>query len=156
MPRGVVSYASVLLQPRCPPNAADFPLTQGNSQADSPWGGPFFSFQRPGCCVFSAAFILTRRTLMTASLNRAMRRITKGNPRRQWILATALCGVTLLAAQWARAQDKVGGYLVNEFGKVTARFPEEFHFFSFMTSDRYSHGEKMALWVVLGVAFAGL
>src|SRR5438132_8266856 len=64
-------------------------------------------------------------TTMMASLNRAMQRITKGNPRRQWILATALCGVTLLAAQWARAQDKVGGYLVNEFGKVTARFPEE-------------------------------
>src|SRR5438093_9493187 len=152
MPRGVVSYASVLLQPRCPPNAADFPLTQGNSQADSPWGGPFFSFQRPGCCVFSAAFILTRRTLMTASLNRAMRRITKGNPRRQWVLATALCGLTLLAAQWARAQDKAAELV----GKVTGHVGEAFHFFSFMTSDHYSGGEKMALWIVLGVAFAGL
>src|SRR6266436_832110 len=93
---------------------------------------------------------------MTASLNRAMRRITKGNPCRQWILATALCGVTLLAAQWARAQDKAGGFLIDKFGKVTGRLPEGFHFFSFMTSDRYSQGEKTALWIVLGVAFAGL
>jgi K(+)-stimulated pyrophosphate-energized sodium pump len=81
-----------------------------------------------------------------------MQRITKGNPRRQWILATALCGVTLLAAQWARAQDKAAELVA----KVTGHVPEAFQFFSFMTSTRYSQGEKTALWVVLGVAFAGL
>ena len=81
-----------------------------------------------------------------------MKRITKGSPRRQWILATALCGVTLLAAQWARAADKAAE-LIN---KVTGHAGETFQFFSFMTSDRYSQGEKLALWTVLGVAFAGL
>jgi K(+)-stimulated pyrophosphate-energized sodium pump len=81
-----------------------------------------------------------------------MRRITKGDPRRQWILATALCAVTLLAAQWARAQDA----LREATAAVAGQVPEVFHFFSFMTSDHYSQGEKLALWAVLGVAFAGL
>ena len=42
---------------------------------------------------------------MTASMNRAMQRITKGNPRRKLFITMALCAVTLLAANWARAQD---------------------------------------------------
>jgi len=85
---------------------------------------------------------------MTASLNRAMRRITKGNPTRQWLLALALCAGTLLAAQWARAAEAVTT-AAGHAGKA-------FHFFAFMTSSDYSSMEKYALWLVLGVAFAGL
>jgi K(+)-stimulated pyrophosphate-energized sodium pump len=89
---------------------------------------------------------------MTASMNRAMRRITKGNPRRQVWATLALCAATLLAAHWARAQDKVGELVA----KVTGHAQKPFEFFAFMRSSDYSQGEKLALWVVLGVAFAGL
>src|SRR5258706_4265468 len=96
--------------------------------------------------------VLKGKQAMTASLNRAMRRITKGDVRRQTFVAAALCALTLFAAQWARAQDKATE-LINT---VSGHVGETFHFFSFMTSDRYSQGEKTALWIVLGVAFAGL
>jgi K(+)-stimulated pyrophosphate-energized sodium pump len=89
---------------------------------------------------------------MTASLNRFMRRITKGSPRRQWLVALALCGVTLLAANWARAQDAVKELAA----KATGQAPEPFQFFAFMTSSHYASYERVALWCVLGVAFAGL
>ena len=89
---------------------------------------------------------------MTASLNRAMRRITKGDPRRQWLLAAALCGVTLLAAQWARAQDKIGEMAA----AATGHAHKAFEFFAFMKSEDYATYERVALWCVLGVAFAGL
>ncbi len=89
---------------------------------------------------------------MTASLNRAVKRITNGSPRRQWVVATALCGVTLLAARWVRAQDA----LREATAAVTGHAHKAFEFFVFMRSNDYSQGEKTALWVVLGVAFAGL
>ena len=89
---------------------------------------------------------------MTTALNRVMHRITKGQPRRQIFVAAALCGLTLIAAQLARAQDKVAELS----GAVTAHLAKEFHFFAFMTSSDYSQMEKYALWAVLGVAFAGL
>jgi K(+)-stimulated pyrophosphate-energized sodium pump len=76
-----------------------------------------------------------------------MRRITKGDPKRQWLVAAALCGITLLAAQWARAAEAAAS--VTEHAK-------EFKFFEFMTSSDYVVGEKIALWAVLGIAFAGL
>jgi len=82
---------------------------------------------------------------MTASLNRAMRRITGGNPRRQMFVAFSLCALTLLAAQWARAAEAAKG-----------AHEKAFEFFAFMTSSDYVVGEKIALWAVLGVAFAGL
>jgi K(+)-stimulated pyrophosphate-energized sodium pump len=85
---------------------------------------------------------------MILAINRAMRRITKGSALRQWMVAMALCGLTLLGAQWARAQEAVAS--------AAGVVQEEFHFFAFMTSDHYSSGEKMALWAVLGVAFMGL
>jgi len=81
-----------------------------------------------------------------------MRRLTKGDPRRQWWVALALCALTLVAAQWARAQDAMR----DATAAVEGHAAQAFHFFSFMTSDHYSQGEKLALWVVLGVAFAGL
>src|ERR1041384_2269628 len=89
---------------------------------------------------------------MTASVNRVMRRITKGDPRRQWIVAALLCTVTLVLAQWARAQDA----LREAAASVAGHAPQAFHFFSFMTSDHYALSERVSLWVVLGVAFAGL
>ncbi len=85
---------------------------------------------------------------MILAINRAMRRITKGSALRQWMVAMALCALTLLGAQWARAQEAVAS--------AAGVVQEQFHFFSFMTSDHYSSGEKLALWVVLGVAFMGL
>ena len=69
---------------------------------------------------------------MTAALNRAMKRITQGDARRQTFVTATLCVVTLLAAQWARAADKVTE-LVN---KVSGHVAEQFQFFSFMTSDQ--------------------
>src|SRR6267154_1890529 len=89
---------------------------------------------------------------MTASMNRAMQRITKGSPRLKLFATLALCGLTLLAANWARAQEKATALLETAAGHV----PKEFHFFAFMTSSDYSPGEKYALWAVLCVAFAGL
>ncbi len=77
-----------------------------------------------------------------------MRRLTKGDARRQWVVAMLFCGLALWAAQWARAQEAAAS--------AANALQEQFHFFSFMTSDHYSSGEKLALWVVLGVAFAGL
>ena len=86
---------------------------------------------------------------MTSSLNRVMQRITRGKPRRQVIVAAALCVGTLVAAQWARAAEAAA----NIAGKV-----EAFRFFSFMdpNNTHYSNMERYALWAVLGVAFAGL
>jgi K(+)-stimulated pyrophosphate-energized sodium pump len=81
-----------------------------------------------------------------------MRRITQGKPRRQWLVAAALCGLTLWAAQWARAQEKLGELAAQAAGHMA----KPFEFFAFMKSDDYVVGEKIALWCVLGVAFAGL
>src|SRR6267154_3314641 len=89
---------------------------------------------------------------MTASMNRAMQRITNASPRLKLFTTLALCGLTLLAANWARAQEKATALLDTAAGHV----PKEFHFFAFMTSNDYSPGEKYALWAVLCVAFAGL
>src|SRR6266436_7023657 len=89
---------------------------------------------------------------MTASMNRAMQRITKGSPRLKLFATLAICALTLLAANWARAQEKATALLDTAAGHV----PKEFHFFAFMTSSDYSPGEKYALWAVLFVAFAGL
>ena len=89
---------------------------------------------------------------MTAGLNRWMRHFTKGDPRRQWLVALALCGATLLAANWARAQDAVKELAA----KATGQAPEPFQFFAFMTSSHYASYERVALWCVLGVAFLGL
>src|SRR5258706_4436890 len=88
---------------------------------------------------------------MTASMNRAMQRITKGSPRLKLFATLALCTLTLLAANWARAQEKATALLETAAGHV----PKEFHFFAFMTSSDYSPGEKYAFWAVLCVAFAG-
>ncbi len=89
---------------------------------------------------------------MTASLNRAMRRITQGDPRRQTLAALALCAVTLLAAHWARAQEAV-----QELAAAAAGHAQKsFEFFAFMKSADYATYERVALWCVLGVAFAGL
>ena len=60
--------------------------------------------------------------------------------------------VTLLAANWARAQDAVKELAA----KVAGQAPEQFQFFAFMTSSHYASYERVALWCVLGVAFAGL
>ncbi len=40
--------------------------------------------------------------------------------------------------------------------KKAAHHKEEFQLFAFMKSPEYSQGEKLALWIVLGVAIAGL
>ena len=77
-----------------------------------------------------------------------MQRITKGDPRRKVFITIALCSMTLLAANWARARDTVAG--------IAAGAEEHFQFFSFMTSSHYATYERVALWCVLGVAFAGL
>ncbi len=76
-----------------------------------------------------------------------MQRLTRGSSKRQAIVAVALCGVTLLAAQWARAAEA-----------ATATSEKVFKFFAFMdpTNTHYSSMERYALWGVLGVAFAGL
>jgi K(+)-stimulated pyrophosphate-energized sodium pump len=81
-----------------------------------------------------------------------MQRIANGSPRRKVFISLALCGLALLAANWAWAQEKAAAALSAAAGHV----PKEFHFFAFMTSSDYSQGEKMALWAVLFVAFAGL
>ena len=85
---------------------------------------------------------------MTASMNRVMQRITKGNPRRKLFITMALCVATLVAANWARARDAAEA--------VAAGAQEQFQFFSFMTSSHYATYERVALWCVLGVAFLGL
>src|SRR5208282_6029589 len=85
---------------------------------------------------------------MTASMNRAMQRITKGNPRRKLFITMALCAATLVAANWARARDAAE--------EAAAGAQEQFQFFSFMTSSHYASYERVALWCVLGVAFLGL
>src|SRR5882672_2412049 len=85
---------------------------------------------------------------MTASMNRAMQWITKGNQRRKVFSTIVLCTVTLVAANWARARDAAE--------EVAAGAQEQFQFFSFMTSNHYAAYERVALWCVLGVAFAGL
>jgi K(+)-stimulated pyrophosphate-energized sodium pump len=77
-----------------------------------------------------------------------MQRITKGNPRRKLFVTMALCAATLVAANWARARDAAEA--------VAAGAQEQFQFFSFMTSSHYASYERVALWCVLGVAFAGL
>ena len=77
-----------------------------------------------------------------------MQRITKGSALRQTLVTLALCAATLLAAQWARAQEAAQ--------ELAGAVGEHFQFFSFMTSDHYASYERIALWVVLGVAFAGL
>jgi len=82
---------------------------------------------------------------MTTSLNRVIQRITKGKKQRQIFVAGALCALTLLAAQWARAAEA-----------THAAGHKAFEFFAFMTSSDYSSVEKYALWGVLIVAFAGL
>src|ERR1017187_8789179 len=89
---------------------------------------------------------------MTSSMSRAMQRITKGSPRYKLFITSALCALTLLAANWARAQEKAAAVLSAVAGQV----PKEFHFFAFMTSSDYSQMEKYSLWAVLAVAFAGL
>ncbi len=81
-----------------------------------------------------------------------MRRITQGDPRRQTLAALALCAVTLLAAHWARAQEAV-----QELAAAAAGHAQKsFEFFAFMKSADYATYERVALWCVLGVAFAGL
>ena len=85
-------------------------------------------------------------------MNRAMQRITKGNPRYKVFATLALCALTLLAANWARAQEAAQ----EAAAAMAGRTEKAFEFFAFMRSGDYSQGEKMALWVVLGVAFAGL
>ncbi len=67
-------------------------------------------------------------------------------------MAVALCAITLWAAHWARAQDVVS-QMANQVGEQVQK---PFQWFAFMTSSDYSSMEKLALWVVLGVAFAGL
>ncbi len=89
---------------------------------------------------------------MTASLNRAMRRLTKGSPRRQVWVTVALCAGTLLAAHWAQAQEALHDLATAAAGHAH----KPFEFFAFMTSSDYSQLEKYALWAVLGIAFAGL
>jgi K(+)-stimulated pyrophosphate-energized sodium pump len=81
-------------------------------------------------------------------MNRTVQRITKGSPRRKVFITLALCALTLLAANWARARDAAE--------EVAAGAQEKFQFFSFMTSSHYASYERVALWCVLGVAFAGL
>jgi K(+)-stimulated pyrophosphate-energized sodium pump len=56
--------------------------------------------------------------------------------------------MTLVAANWARARDAAEA--------VATGAQEQFQFFSFMTSSHYANYERVALWCVLGVAFAGL
>ena len=85
---------------------------------------------------------------MTTSLNRAMQRIVKGDPRRQLLLLLLLCAGTLLAANWARAQEAMR--------ELAGKTEESFQFFAFMTSPHYATYERVALWCVLAVAFAGL
>ena len=77
-----------------------------------------------------------------------MQRITKGSPRRKLFITLALCALTLLAANWARARDTVAG--------IATGAQKQFEFFEFMTSPHYASYERVALWCVLGVAFAGL
>src|SRR5258708_7526548 len=89
---------------------------------------------------------------MMNAMDRAMQWIAKGSPRLKVFTTLSLCALTLLAANWARAQDKAAALLDAAAGHV----PKEFHFFAFMTSNDYSPGEKYALWAVLCVAFAGL
>lgn len=89
---------------------------------------------------------------MMTAMNRAMNRITKGNSRLKVFITLTMCVLTLLAANWARAQEKATALLETAAGQV----PKEFHFFAFMTSSDYSQMEKYALWAVLCVAFAGL
>src|SRR5262249_24977718 len=67
-------------------------------------------------------------------------------------MTLGLCALTLVLANWARAQEKTMAAL----NKAAGMAEKEFHFFSFMTSSDYSQTEKIALWVVLAVAFAGL
>ena len=81
-----------------------------------------------------------------------MQRITKGSPRYKLFITLALCALTLVAANWARAQDKAADLL----GEMSGHLPKQFHFFAFMTSSDYSQMEKYSLWAVLAVAFAGL
>ena len=81
-------------------------------------------------------------------MNRVVQRLTKGDPRRKVFISIVLCAVTLLAANWARARDTVA--------EIAAGAEEHFQFFSFMTSSHYATYERVALWCVLGVAFAGL
>jgi K(+)-stimulated pyrophosphate-energized sodium pump len=89
---------------------------------------------------------------MTALLNRVMRRITRGNPQRQWIVAAGMCVIVLWAAQWARAQDAVREVVQSVAGHAA----KEFRFFEFLTSPDYASYERIALWCVLVTAFAGL
>ncbi|MBM4049849.1 MAG: sodium/proton-translocating pyrophosphatase, partial [Planctomycetes bacterium] len=56
--------------------------------------------------------------------------------------------LTLFAAHWARGQEAV-----KELAGVAH---EEFQFFAFMTSPHYATYERVALWGVLAIAFAGL
>jgi K(+)-stimulated pyrophosphate-energized sodium pump len=81
-------------------------------------------------------------------MNRVVQRLTKGNPRRKLFITIALCALMLIAANWARARDAAEA--------VATGAQEQFQFFSFMTSSHYANYERVALWCVLGVAFAGL
>jgi K(+)-stimulated pyrophosphate-energized sodium pump len=81
-------------------------------------------------------------------MNRVVQRLTKGNPRRKLFITMVLCAMTLVAANWARARDAAEA--------VATGAQEQFQFFSFMTSSHYANYERVALWCVLGVAFAGL
>jgi hypothetical protein len=59
-----------------------------------------------------------------------MQRITNGSPRYKLFITLALCALTLLAANWAGAQEKAAAMLSAAAGQI----PKEFNFFQFMTS----------------------
>jgi len=97
------------------PRAASRPQKWGSNGLQNqafacPWESPeFFSSQCGGDFVtYLQPTPLFRRNyrLMTASMNRAMQWLTKGSTRLKALTTLALCGVTLLAANWARARIK--------------------------------------------------
>ena len=90
---------------------------------------------------------------MTASLNRFMRRITKCSTRRQWLVALALCGVTLAGRQLGPRPGRSKGV---EPPKRLGRCLSHSSSSHSLPVSHYASYERVALWCVLGVAFAGL
>ncbi|MDP2933567.1 MAG: hypothetical protein Q8N81_05565, partial [bacterium] len=69
-------------------------------------------------------------------------------------LLVALVMVGWFMPQWTSAQE--GAVMTTAPAAAAAHGEEPFQLFSFMTSEKFSQGERIALFVVLGIAVAGL
>ncbi|MCC6580613.1 MAG: sodium/proton-translocating pyrophosphatase, partial [Phycisphaeraceae bacterium] len=80
----------------------------------------------------------------------------------RWSSVCFLCLAALFVGLYLRSQAAAAPEvpdlkaMVDKVQQAAAPHAEPFHYFSFMTSDKFSQWEKTALWVSLGVAICAL